>query len=594
MRTGLHANDTRDHAKILDYYRRSGAKTFKTLVYHDDLLAALKGLGVTIIGRLHEERQRLGGSDAQRFLNRVLDSARRHPHVDYWEGFNEAFHIPGEIERYAEYEIERMRALEQIGKKAAIGCFATGTPEITDNGRTWRLFRPAIEHAARGGHALALHEYAGPYMQYMTLTADGLNQWNGQQNRFVGASTDPAQYRDPKLRGYLTLRYRMVYDLFKTWGITDLPLFITEGGVDNTSPRPGGQGAGYKDFASTEWARMPAVGDYAEQRRWYMWQVSHDRYVKGVVDFGWEGTATGWASFDLAADPAMVNRIIAAEAPLPEGHHAGTTPPPPPPPTAAERLAQLLAERLGDRFHDVRATLPRHATARFGALDLTKVAAYAVHHTAGARDQAVEAIARYHVDTNGWAGIGYHLVVRQGHVYYAGAVDTARAHVFGRNHELIGISVTGDYTQAQPAADDVAAARVVVAALDAVLGRKPRIDGHGALALAGHGTACPGRWQAIAATLRDQPPEPARPDEAKLWQEAAAKQVIHLNPAAALQRAILSAGLVPTSDEWGHGDRWVAQRAESLSGGVLRVYVYDKRSGQIVRYVPGGGVETVG
>lgn len=227
MRTGLHANQTRDHTKILDYYRRSGSNVFKTLTFDDALLDGLKGLGVTIIGRLHRDRQELGGSVASTFVRDLVASARRHPQVDFWEGWNEAFHVASEIGRYAEFEIERMKALEAVGKKAAIGCFSTGTPEITDGGATWALFRPALEHARAHGHALALHEYGGPYMQYMTETPDGRNQW--KQGAFTGTSPDPSVYDAPGVEGFLCLRYRKVYRLLRAWGIGDLQLFITEG-----------------------------------------------------------------------------------------------------------------------------------------------------------------------------------------------------------------------------------------------------------------------------------------------------------------------------------------------------------------------------
>lgn len=321
MRTGLHANQTRDHTKILDYYRRSGSNVFKTLTFDDALLDGLKGLGVTIIGRLHRDRQELGGSVASTFVRDLVASARRHPQVDFWEGWNEAFHVASEIGRYAEFEIERMKALEAVGKKAAIACFSTGTPEITDGGATWARFRPALEHARAHRHALALHEYGGPYMQYMTETPDGRNQW--KQGAFTGASPDPSVYDASGLEGFLCLRYRKVYRLLRAWGIGDLQLFITEGGIDDTMPRPGPGGKGYKAFRDGTWDRLPGIGDYAQQRFWYMEQVSRDPYVAGVVDFGWDGTSTGWPDFDLSTDPAMVNRIIQLESALPAGHQTG-------------------------------------------------------------------------------------------------------------------------------------------------------------------------------------------------------------------------------------------------------------------------------
>lgn len=317
MRTGLHCNTTRNQAKLLDYYRRSGARVVKVMEYDPPTLDALKALGVTIIGRRYIERADL---DNKAFIKEIAGLARGYPQVDYWEGFNEVFSDrDGNIEKYAQYEIDRMKALEAVGKKAAIGCFSTGTPDMVD----WPLFRPALEYAYQHGHALALHEYAGPFMQWLC----GENQWDHEAGRPKRVD-DPCV--SPTVEGWLTLRYRKAYKLFKTWGLGDLPFFITEGGIDDTTPRPGGQGNGYKDHQQEEWIRLH--GDYSIQRRWYMWQVSHDKQCKGVVDFGWDDASGKWAAFDLSTDDAMRERIIAAEASLPAGHFYEGTPMPIPPP----------------------------------------------------------------------------------------------------------------------------------------------------------------------------------------------------------------------------------------------------------------------
>jgi hypothetical protein len=150
-------------------------------------------------------------------------------------------------------------------------------------------------------------------MQWFT----GENQWNFTTNAPVRID-DPCL--QPNVEGWLCLRYRKAYHLFKDWGIGDLPLFITEGGIDDVNPRPGPQGKGYKDYANTEWARIPGIGDYAQQRRWYMEQFSRDLYTRGAVDFGWDTVDPAWGSFDLSTDPAMLNRIIQLESTLPQGH----------------------------------------------------------------------------------------------------------------------------------------------------------------------------------------------------------------------------------------------------------------------------------
>lgn len=585
MRTGLHANQTGDHARILDYYRRSGSKTFKTLTFDAPLLGALKALGVTIIGRVYEDTQRLGGDDAKRFLSRVLDSARRHPQVDYWEGHNEAWHVPGEIERYAEREIERMKALEQIGKKAVIGNFATGTPNLDD--ASWSLFRPALEHAARDGHALGLHEYAGPYMQYMVETGDGRNAWDHAARRWTGFSDVRETYYRPGLEGWLTLRYRKVYRRYLApWGLGELPLFITEGGIDNTSPRPGGQGAGWRDFEGSEFAKHAAAGDYAAQRRWYMWQVSRDRFVRGVVDFGWDGTATGWASFDLQPRPDMVNRIITEEATLPVGHldTAPTPGPAAPAPTPADPAA--IVDRPA-----------AHRSSRAGE----RASWIVVHSTDTPVGGSVAGTVNYLVDNPNQVSIhelvtpaGVYRMVADGEAAHHAGYGTLPDGTTGAevNRRSWGIEIYQIHGQpCAPELVDVAARRIAEACRRLGIADTSRIVSHREID--------PGRrsdpvgvdmgvLRARVLQILGAVPAPVPAGEsvdvAALWREADARQSIQLNPSAALQRSIRADGLAVTSGEWDHGTRFVAQRAEPLAGGPATVYVYDKQTGRVTRY----------
>ena len=81
-------------------------------------------------------------------------------------------------------------------------------------------------------------------------------------------------------------------------------------------------------------------------------------------------------------------------------------------------------------------------------------------------------------------------------------------------------------------------------------------------------------------------PEPEPPLEEKLLAGAAEAQVIEFNPSAALQKEIFADGFVPNSGEFeikSGGVRYVAQRAEHLGTGEVRVY-----------YVPWGDWSQVG
>lgn len=69
----------------------------------------------------------------------------------------------------------------------------------------------------------------------------------------------------------------------------------------------------------------------------------------------------------------------------------------------------------------------------------------AVHHMAGAeRDFSALEIARYHVHTLGWPGIGYHFLVHvSGRVDYVGDIFTIRHNVARQNHQGIGLCRPG-------------------------------------------------------------------------------------------------------------------------------------------------------
>jgi hypothetical protein len=186
-----------------------------------------------------------------------------------------------------------------------------------DGGASWRAFKPALVEAMAHGGYLALHEYDAPYL--------GL--------RVIG------DVWDPKAEGWLMLRYRMVMRYLLTLGILPyhpvsqpavLKLLFTETGVDGgVTSRPGHQGGGWRDFVDMP---DPTLGNYAHQRAWYEWQLSHDQYVMGVTSFGENSADPGWDSFSILTDGAMEAELIAVELGIPRLHFGDPTPPAPPVP----------------------------------------------------------------------------------------------------------------------------------------------------------------------------------------------------------------------------------------------------------------------
>lgn len=323
--------------------------------------------------------------------------------------------------------------------------------------------------------------------------------------------------------------------------------------------------------------------------------------VVGITPFIWNsgeehGKNVIWPNVELRGIferlPAMVST-----ADLPAAKHGGAGEPAKPTTgggTVADPIASGLAAALGTRFADKRAAILAAGHA-YGYADPRAHKRIVVHHSAGPREQTVEQIDAFHRTGRGWPGIGYHFVVRQGVVYYVGDVATERAHVYGRNADSIGVCVTGSYQDGvRPADEDVAALRSIVAVLDGVYRPALEIIGHGAAALAGHGTACPGtHLAAVLAGLRTA--GGAATDladrDARALQVAKQAQRFAPNAAAALTKAMIGQGMAPTGDEteFEHGGRtYVCQGGVNLSTGAEAAFYTAKGDWSNVRAVPRG------
>lgn len=245
-----------------------------------------------IIGRFVTDHQPMDGDPKQRareWWERHKDTILSQPHVDYWEGYNEP--IGGGIDVdgmrwYAEFEAERVRILAQHGKKACIGNFATGCPEVNErNGvKMWELFYPAIDAALQHGGVLGLHEYGAPWM----------NIW----------------FEDDKKEGWLCGRYRKVYNWYLKPTNRVIPLVITECGIDgDVCANNTGISGGWRNF--TDWWRKNGGNpdgptEYMRQLAWYDNLLREDDYVIGATIFCID--LYGWESFDLSGE--MLTKLI--------------------------------------------------------------------------------------------------------------------------------------------------------------------------------------------------------------------------------------------------------------------------------------------
>jgi hypothetical protein len=187
--------------------------------------------GVLVIGRLVVDQQDYTAQKqkkdwgqtpleaVQKFLHDQRPTYLANPHIEYWEGHNEpVWDNEEDMAWYAQFEVERMRLMADMGLKCVLGNFATGTPELD----LWPAFLPALQVAGEYQAILGLHEYSCPWMWWMT----GKHQ------------LDPDA--DEGDEGWTTLRYRKIYRQYLIPnGLGDVPLVITECGIDyGVTPKP--------------------------------------------------------------------------------------------------------------------------------------------------------------------------------------------------------------------------------------------------------------------------------------------------------------------------------------------------------------------
>ncbi|WP_110954953.1 peptidoglycan recognition protein family protein [Anaerosinus massiliensis] len=117
-----------------------------------------------------------------------------------------------------------------------------------------------------------------------------------------------------------------------------------------------------------------------------------------------------------------------------------------------------------------------------------------IHHVGGTDlDVSSEEIHKWHL-ANGWAGIGYHYVIRKdGTIERGRPRDAIGAHSYNYNKTSIGINLVGNFEIATPTSQQLESAGCLCAELCRIYGflpNKTTIRGHKDL---NHDTLCPGK-----------------------------------------------------------------------------------------------------
>ena len=134
---------------------------------------------------------------------------------------------------------------------------------------------------------------------------------------------------------------------------------------------------------------------------------------------------------------------------------------------------------------------------KFGSLENRLVTdCIVVHHIGMAADDdvAAETVHTWHLN-QGWAGIGYHFIIRKdGTIEEGRPLGTVGAHVYGENRHTVGINLAGNFEIGTPTEAQKASAARLIASLCTVYQLDPvwqsTVKGHRDL----NATACPGRY----------------------------------------------------------------------------------------------------
>lgn len=141
--------------------------------------------------------------------------------------------------------------------------------------------------------------------------------------------------------------------------------------------------------------------------------------------------------------------------------------------------------------------LPKHPNRRYPTRSLDEIQQFVIHHTATHADTLVRSVARYHVETHGWAGIGYSIyITKEGTIYQTNHLTTVSRAASGIDRPSLNVCMPGLFMgNARPTPAQIAALRWLFHEwVPTKLGRKLKLVGHYELG----DTLCPGdswhRW----------------------------------------------------------------------------------------------------
>lgn len=116
-------------------------------------------------------------------------------------------------------------------------------------------------------------------------------------------------------------------------------------------------------------------------------------------------------------------------------------------PRAAITMATATSMGFAAQIKDLSGTLPESQSSMYGERPAEWVNACVWHHSA-TKGQTIRTIAQWHVEVNGWPGIGYHYAIGwDGSVYQLHPITTWSYHAQGYNRTTIGVVLVGNFQE---------------------------------------------------------------------------------------------------------------------------------------------------
>jgi hypothetical protein len=98
-----------------------------------------------------------------------------------------------------------------------------------------------------------------------------------------------------------------------------------------------------------------------------------------------------------------------------------------------------------NQIEDITDQLPHHPTKVYKLTEIEKKDVIVIHHTA--QYAPLQSHAAYHVNTHGWPGIGYHVMLSEDHLYQVNDIRAESYHTKDHNNHTIGICINADLSK---------------------------------------------------------------------------------------------------------------------------------------------------